>query len=115
MASQVSMSAGRATGNSGFDLPGFTQIAALAFIGNLIGLYAWTSIAMLALGFCAAIFILETNQSTRPQTEPFSSEGSGLLTAGFLSFLATVLWTLVSGVAVGGFQLLSFKLAAGIA
>lgn len=115
MASHSSTSIGRAQGNVGFDLPGFTQIGGLALLGNLIGLFAWTWIALIVLAFCAATLCIETLQSTRPRVAPFGQDGAPLLSAGFVLLMAGVLWALVAGVLVGALGVVSFKLAAAIA
>lgn len=115
MANQLAPNVGSGYGRAGFDLPGFTQIGGLALLGNLIGLFAWTPIALAALGYCAALLILETMPATSPRVPPLSDAGSSSLTAGFLSLLGAVAWALVAGVLVGGLGLMPFKLAAAIA
>jgi len=115
MANRVSPASGGAFGSTSFDLPGATQIGGLALLGNLVGLFAWTPIALSAIGFCAALLVLESRQATGPRVIPLSAAGSPSLTAGFISLMIAILWALVAGVLVGGLGLMPFKLAAAIA
>jgi hypothetical protein len=113
MANQMPSTAGYG-GNIGFDLPGFTQLGGLALLGNLVGLFAWTSIALIVFGYCAALLILESMHGTRPQVNP-SVRPSGFVTAGVGLLMCSVLWALVAGVLVGGFEAVTFKTAALVA
>jgi hypothetical protein len=99
---------------AGFEVPGVVQIGSLALLGNIIGLWQWTAIALTVFAFCTITILFETLPATRPVIPEGAGE-SGAAVGGSFAMAAALVWALVGGVLSGGFGILNFSLAAWIA